>query len=110
MEEKSDPLLLSSAAYPSVPPEDSLLPLQCPCLPPKRLFLRPGLPDSLTKSLNKATGGRWLIKMHLFALPPGCHLAATLSLETAKQNCCANVCVCEHARIQGTHVHVHTCT
>lgn len=39
-----------------------------------------------TKSLDKATGGRQLIKMHLFALHPGCHLRVALSSQTAKQN------------------------
>lgn len=39
-----------------------------------------------TKSLNKATGGRQLIKMLLFALRPGCHLRVALSSQTAKQN------------------------
>ena len=39
-----------------------------------------------TKSLNKATGGRQLIKTLLFALRPGCHLRVALSSQTAKQN------------------------
>lgn len=39
-----------------------------------------------TKSLNKATGSRQLIKMLLFALRPGCHLRVALSSQTAKQN------------------------
>lgn len=42
-----------------------------------------------TKSLSEATGGRRLIKMHLFALRPGCHLRAALSSQTAKRNSCA---------------------
>lgn len=93
IEEKLDPLFLALAQpCPSPAPLSPLSPASPQWPSSKAAFLlRSWLADNLTKSLNKATGGRRLIKMNLLlCLGPGCHLSAALSLQKAKQNSCAH--------------------
>ena len=89
-------------------PLPGLSPAPCHLLPSSACFLqssfslRPARSHGWqTKSLNKATGGRQLIKTFLFALRPGCHLRVALSSQTAKQNSRA-----AHAQIRPARVAV----
>ena len=82
-EERLDPLPPAPARPVPHPGPSPAFPL--PAFLQSSFSLRPAPLGWQTKSLNKATGGRRLIKMHLFALRPGCHLLAALS----SQNSCA---------------------